>query len=92
MNSNNNNQEEINKELSSIYLTSTQQLPLLPDRNDILNPITKPLQVNLYFGKPQLLFNSDRLILNSRTDEVMIFAKTNIELNNYRRITKNRTL
>jgi hypothetical protein len=75
------NVEEINKELSSIYLTSTQQLPLLPDRNDILNPITKPLQVNLYFGKPQLLFNSDRLILNSRTDEVMIFAKTNIELN-----------
>jgi hypothetical protein len=75
------NVEEINKELSSIYLTSTQQLPLLPDRNDILNPITKPLQVNKYFGKPQLLFNSDRLILNSRTDEVMIFAKTNIELN-----------
>jgi len=75
------NVEEINKELSSIYLTSTQQIPLLPDRNDILNPITKPLQVNKYFDKPQLLFNSDRLVLNSRKDEVMIFAKTNIELN-----------
>ena len=75
------NVEEINKELSSIYLTSTQQIPLLPDRNDILNPITKPLQVNKYFDKPQLLFNSDRLVLNSKKDEVMIFAKTNIELN-----------
>ena len=73
--------EKINKELSSIYLTSTQQIPLLPDRNDVLNPITKPLQVNKYFGKSQLLFNSDRLVLNSRKDEVMIFAKTNIELN-----------
>ena len=75
------NVEEINKELSSIYLTSTQQIPLLPDRNDILNPITKPLQVNKYFSKSQLLFNSDRLVLNSKKDEVMIFAKTNIELN-----------
>jgi hypothetical protein len=74
------NVEEINKELSSIYLTSTQQLPLIPDRNDILNPLTKPTQVNLYFDKSQLLFNADRLVLNSKKDEVMIFAKTNIEL------------
>lgn len=75
------NIEEINKEQSSIYMTSTQLIPLIPDRNDILNPITKPLQVNKYFGKSQLLLNSDRLILNSKVDEVMIFAKTNIELN-----------
>ena len=74
------NVEEINKELSSIYSTSTQQIPLIPDRNDVLNPITKPLQVNKYFGKPQLLFNSDRIVINSKKDEVMIFAKTNIEL------------
>ena len=75
------NVEEINKELSSIYLTSTQLIPLIPDRNNLLNPITKPLQVNKYFGKPQLLFNSDRIVINSKKDEVMIFAKTNIELN-----------
>ena len=74
------NIEEINKENSSIYMTSTQLIPLIPDRNDILNPITKPQQVNKYFGKSQLLFNADRLILNSKVDEVMIFAKTNIEL------------
>ena len=74
------NVEEINKELSSIYLTSTQLIPLIPDRNNLLNPITKPLQVNKYFGKPQLLFNSDRIVINSKKDEVMIFAKTNIEL------------
>jgi hypothetical protein len=74
------NIEEINKEQSSIYLTSTQRIPLIPDRNDILNPQTTPLQVNKYFGKSQLLFNADRLVLNSKKDEVMIFAKTNIEL------------
>jgi len=75
------NVEEINKELSSIYLTSTQLIPLIPDRNDNLNSLTKPLPVNKYFGKSQLIFNSDRIVLNSKKDEVMLFAKTNIELN-----------
>jgi len=75
------NIEEINKELSSIYLTSTQRIPLIPDRNVNLNPITNPKIVSSYFGGSQLLFNSDRLILNSKKDEVMIFAKTNVEIN-----------
>ena len=74
------NIEEINKEQSSIYLTSTQRIPLVPDRNDILNPITQPKKVSGYFGGSQLIFNSDKLVLNSKKDEVMIFAKTNIEL------------
>ena len=75
------NIEEINKELSSIYLTSTQRIPLIPDRNVNLNPITNPKIVSSYFGSSQLLFNSDRLVLNSKKDEVMIFAKTNVEIN-----------
>jgi hypothetical protein len=74
------NIEEINKENSSMYMTSTQLIPLIPDRNDILNPITKPLAVNKYSNN-QLLFNSDRIVINSKKDEVMIFAKTNIEIN-----------
>ena len=74
------NIEEINKELSSIYLTSTQRIPLIPDRNVNLNPITNPKIVSSYFGGSQLLFNSDRLVLNSKKDEVMIFAKTNVEI------------
>jgi len=74
------NIEEINKEKSSIYLTSTQLLPLLPDRNDILNPLTKPLPPNKYLFS-QAIINSDRITLNSKKDEVMIFAKTNVEIN-----------
>ena len=73
------NIEEINKELSSIYLTSTQKIPLLPSKNDILNPITKPLLPNSYLFS-QAIINSDRITLNSKKDEVMIFAKTNIEI------------
>jgi hypothetical protein len=74
------NVEEINKELSSIYMTSTQLIPLLPDRNDIVNPFTKPILPNKYIF-PQIILNSDRVIINSKKDEVMIYAKTNIELN-----------
>jgi hypothetical protein len=79
-NSLNPNVEEINKELSSIYMTSTQLIPLLPDRNDIVNPFTKPILPNKYIF-PQIILNSDRVIINSKKDEVMIYAKTNIELN-----------
>jgi len=83
------NIEEINKELSSIYLTSTQRIPLIPDRNVNLNPITNPKIVSSYFGGSQLLFNSDRLVLNSKKDEVMIFAKTNVEINTNNTINLN---
>ena len=74
------NVEEVNKELSSIYMTSTQVIPLSPDRKDTLNSLTKPLLPNKYQSS-QLIFNSDRITLNSKKDEVMIFAKTNIEIN-----------
>ncbi len=72
--------EQINKENSSIYLTSTQQIPLQPDRNDILNSITQPTAVNLYYNS-QVILNGDRVVINSKLDEVMLFAKTNIEVN-----------
>ena len=72
--------EKINQDASSIYLTSTQQLPLQTDRTGILNPLTKPIDTSKYFNA-QVVINSDRVVLNSKRDEVMIFAKSNIELN-----------
>jgi hypothetical protein len=73
------NVEEINKEKASIYLTTSQLLPLLPDRKDGLNPITQPLLPHQYTS-PQVILNADRITLNSKVDEVMIFAATNIEI------------
>jgi hypothetical protein len=72
--------EQINKDLSSIYLTSTQQLPLQTDKNGVLNNLTNPLNIPDYFGA-QTIINSDRIVINSKKDEVMIFAKTNVEIN-----------
>ena len=71
--------EKINEEASSIYLTSTQKLPIIPDRYYDINPITNPTLPFLY-NKSQVIINGDRVVLNSKKDEVMIFAKTNIEI------------
>ena len=71
--------EQINKDDSSLYLTSTQQLPLQTDKTGILNPLTNPIDPSKYFNS-QAILNSDRIVLNSKKDEVMLFAKTNVEI------------
>jgi hypothetical protein len=72
--------EKINKDLSSFYLTSAQKIPLQTDKTGTLNNLTNPLNVPDYFSA-QAIINSDRVVINSKKDEVMIFARTNIELN-----------
>jgi len=71
--------EQINKDDSSLYLTSTQQLPLQTDRTGVLNPLTNPIDTSKYFNA-QAILNSDRIVLNSKKDEIMMFAKTNVEI------------
>jgi hypothetical protein len=72
--------EHINQDASSIYLTSTQAINLIPDKNSGLNPFTNPISANTYNGA-QVILNGDRVVLNSKKDEIMLFARTNIELN-----------
>jgi hypothetical protein len=73
------NIEEINKEMSSVYMTSTQTIPLIPGAS-IINPINSSLAPSKYINS-QLILNSDRVTINSKKDEVLLFAKTNLELN-----------
>jgi len=82
--------EKINQEYSSIYLTSTQQIPLIPDRNGSINPITAPIKVSDYYG-PQVIMNGDRVVINSKKDDVMLFASNNIELTTNNVINLNAT-
>jgi len=72
--------EKINKDDSSLYLTSTQKLPLQTDKTGVLNNLTNPLNAPDYFSS-QVIINADRVTLNSKKDEVMIFATTNVEIN-----------
>jgi hypothetical protein len=80
INNNKKSIEKINKDLSSIYLTSTQKIPLQTDKSDNINNLTNPLKTSEYFGHPQVIINSDRVTLNSKRDNVMIYAKTNVEI------------
>jgi len=72
------NIEEINKEMSSIYMTSTQTIPLIPGTS-IVNPINSSLEPSKYIDS-QVILNSDRITINSKKDEVLIFSKTDTEI------------
>jgi hypothetical protein len=69
--------EDINKDGSSIYLTSGQSIPLKTDKIAI-NPLTKPIEVSKYMD-PQLILTANRLVLCSRKDDLILIGKTNIE-------------
>ncbi len=70
--------EQINKDNSSIYLTSNQSIPL--NVNNIpTNPITSPPAPYSYFNS-QVIINSDRVILSTKKDDIMLLAYTNVEI------------
>lgn len=72
------NVENINQDGSSIYLTSDQSIPLNIG-NIALSSITNPINVSDYTN-PQVIINADRTIISSKSDEILMFGKSGIEL------------
>jgi len=72
------NVEEINKELSSLWMTSTQKIPLKPGAL-IKNPVFSSIEPNNYTN-PQIILNSDRIILNTKKDDIILNSSGFIEL------------
>lgn len=71
--------EDISNDLSSIYLTSYQKIPIgLSNENFISyqTPPEKPAQ----FNKPQIIFNSDRILLNAKSDSILISGQNSVGL------------
>lgn len=71
--------EDINTDASSIYLTTTQKIPLVASTNYFSyknNPPTKP---NEYTGK-QIIINSGRLVFNTTEDHLMLSSAKSISL------------
>src|SRR6056300_358917 len=66
--------EDINDDLSSIWLTSKQQLKLKPSQKKIGDGVKNP---NLW-KDPSIVLNSDRLFLNARDERVIISGKKDI--------------
>jgi hypothetical protein len=71
--------ENINKDLSSIYLTSTQKIPFSLSREEFYKWKTPP-KTPSSFVNPQVIVNSDRVIINSKNDSILISAKQSIGL------------
>lgn len=72
--------ENINKDLSSIYLTSNQSIPL--DTEITNNPTIKnntPESIGSYEGS-QVMINSNRLVFNSKADSIILNSQSTISL------------
>lgn len=74
--------ENINNDDSSIYLTSTQNIPLQPSTVGTLSksyPKDPPENIDQYSGK-QILLNSGRLVFNTNEDHILLSSNLSIGL------------
>ena len=72
--------EDINKEGSSIYLTSNQILPIEVSSKDYKSYSTPPTSPNKFQGE-QIILNSGRLLFNAKQDSILLSSKKTINLN-----------
>jgi hypothetical protein len=73
--------EKVNTDLSSIYLTSTQKLPITPSSNltDSYAKSKAPEDLREY-SKNQITLNSGRLLFNAKDDAIILGANKTIHL------------
>ena len=72
--------EDINKDLSSMYLSSYQKIPLKSSFTSYPTlPNNTPESVSSY-SKPQILLNSSRLVFNSYSDSILLSSNKAISL------------
>lgn len=72
--------ENISNDLSSIYLTSYQKIANFSLANENFNSYKKSPEKPAEYTQPQIILNSDRVILNAKTDEVLISGEKSIGL------------
>lgn len=74
--------EDINKDLSSIYSTSTQKIPLDASSTSYVSyKSDTPTNPKEYSNSPQLMLNSGRLVFNTTQDHILLSSKKSINLN-----------
>lgn len=77
--------EDLNKDLSSIYLTSKQKIPFSIANENFYAYDSPPLLPSL-FTLPQIILNSDRIVLNAKTDSVLISGEKSVGLSSNKSI------
>jgi hypothetical protein len=71
--------ENINEDSSSIYVTSTQQIPIETINNEFTSYNTAPDKPNKY-ASSQVIINSNRLVFNAKKDSVLISGEKSVFL------------
>ena len=86
--------EDINKDQSSLYLTSTQKLPIGLSSSNFKSFQTLPFLPSNYVNS-QIVLNSNKVTINSKDDDILLTSKNNIGLLSNQNInleSKNTTL
>ena len=71
--------ENVSKDLSSIWLTSTQKIPFSLANENFTSYSTPPITPSS-FTIPQIILHSDRIVLNAKSDSVLISGQKSIGL------------
>jgi len=71
--------ENISQDLSSIYLTSYQKIPFSIANENFVSYTTPPTTPAQY-ANPQIIFNSDRIVINAKNDSILISGQNSVGL------------
>jgi hypothetical protein len=71
--------ENISQDLSSVYLTSYQKIPFSIANENFVSYTTPPI-LPAQFANPQIILNSDRVVINAKNDSVLISGQTSVGL------------
>ena len=69
--------ENISSDLSSLYLTSYQKIPFSIANENFVSYTTPPTTPSQFIN-PQIILNSDRIVLNAKTDSVLISGQNSV--------------
>lgn len=69
--------ENISQDLSSIYLTSYQKIPFSLANENFISYTTPPTTPAQYIN-PQIILNSDRVVINAKNDSVLISGQNSV--------------
>jgi hypothetical protein len=73
--------EDINNLESSVWLTSTQQIPLSASSATYNSYPSNPPSIPSEYSGKQIIFNSGRVVLNSTEDHILLSSKKSVNLN-----------
>lgn len=72
--------EDINKDISAMYLTSNQKIPIKLSSDSYKSYQSPPTKAEQHKGE-QIIMNTGRIVLNSKDDHIFLSSKKSINLN-----------